>query len=619
MSRTGVRAKKLEQADRPTVEQAKGKTMRLNRSILPFVAGLFAPVALASGPVGLAWLELSGTPTEQPSPFAWLGLDDSDTLRSLVERIDEVAYHDDVPGLVIRMKDAALGVTQIQELGQAMGRVRESGKKVHLFAENYGTAELLLGSYADEVLIQSGGAVSLPGMYMEEMFLRDTMEWVGLRPDFVQVGAYKGAEEMFMNSAPSPAWEKNITGLLDGMYENMRTMLMEGRGFSAGQLDRAMEKAWWATDKQAIELGLIDGAIDLPLLYDYLGEQYDGDVEVTVDLNESAGTSPFDTSNPFAIFSLLSKKPTHKATSPTIAVLHIDGAIIDGDSTPGGFLGGAQVGSRTIRNAIEDIIEQDQIMGVVVRIDSPGGSAIASEIIWQGLQRLGEKKPVWVSVGSMAASGGYYIAVGGSKIYANPSSIVGSIGVVGGKIAMGGLYDKLHVKVVERTRGPMAALESSTTPWSEAQRGLIRQRMTETYDQFVGHVKAGRPGIDISKTAEGRLFVGTDAIELKMVDAIGGLDAAIYELADEVGLEDFEVMDFPGPKSFSEMIEEIFGGFVQAPGMAMGQVQMNAVAATLREVLGPQRFEMVRDAINAGMQLRREPVLLTMPKVIMVR
>lgn len=592
--------------------------MPFNRLALPVVAGLLAPLASACGPVGLAWLELTGTPTEQPSPFAWLGLDDGATLRALVESIDEVAYHDDVPGLVVRIKDAAINMSQIQELGQAMDRVREAGKKVHIFAENYGTGELLLGAYADEVLIQSGGAVSLPGMHMEEMFLRDTMEWVGLRPDFVQIGDYKGASEAYMNTKPSQPWEENISGLLDGLYANMRAMLMDGRDFSEAQLDHAMEKAWWATDQQAIELGLIDGAIDLPMLYDHLGEVYGGEIEVAIDLNESQSEFSFDTSNPFAIFSMLSKEPTHKAKRPTIAVLHIDGAIIDGDSTPGGFLGGAQVGSRTIRNAIEDILEQDMIKGVVVRIDSPGGSAIASEVIWQGLQRLQEDKPVWVSVGSMAASGGYYIAVGGSKIYANPSSIVGSIGVVGGKIAMGGLYEKLHLNVIERSRGPMAGLESSMTPWSDAQRALIRDRMTETYDQFVGHVRDGRPGIDISKTAEGRLFVGSTAIDLKMVDAIGGLDDAIYELASEQGLDDFEIMDFPGPKSFSEMIEEMFGGFVKAPNVAMGQAQLAGVAATLREVLGPQRFEMVRDAINAGMQLRTEPVLLTMPRVITV-
>lgn len=592
--------------------------MRLNRIVLPVVAALLSSWTSASEPVQLAYLELTGTPTEQPSPFAWLGLEDGTTLRSLVEGIDEVAYHDDVSGLIIRLKDSALNASQIQELGQAIDRVREAGKRVHVFAENYGTSELLLGSFADEVLIQAGGAVSLPGMHMEEMFLRDTMEWVGLHPDFVQIGDYKGASEAYMNSAPSKPWEQNISSLLDGLYANMRSMLMEGRDLSEAELDHAMEQGWWATDVQAIDLGLIDAAVDLPTLYDYLDDEYGGKVEVTLDLNESQSEFSFDASNPFAIFSILSKTPSHKARRPTIAVLHIDGAIVDGDSTPAGFMGGAQVGSRTIRNAIEDILEQDMIKGVVVRIDSPGGSAIASEVIWQGLQRLKEKKPVWVSVGSMAASGGYYIAVGGSKIYANPSSIVGSIGVVGGKIAMGGLYEKLRLNVVERSRGPMAEIESTTTPWTDAQRALVRQRMTETYDQFVDRVRAGRPGIDIARTAEGRLFVGSAAVDLKMVDVVGGLDDAIYDLASEQGLDDFDVMDFPGPKSFSEMIEEMFGGFVTAPRVALGQAQLEGLSATLRDVLGPRRFEMIRDAINAGIQLRKEPVLLTMPKVIVV-
>ncbi|RMH14732.1 MAG: signal peptide peptidase SppA [Planctomycetota bacterium] len=592
--------------------------MKLNRAVVPCLAGLLSSLAFgASGPTGLAWLEISGTPIEQPSPFAWLGLEEGDTLRSLVERIDEVTYQDGVEGLVIRLKDAGLGTTHIQELGEALNRVRASGKKVHVFAENYGTAELLLGSFADEVLIQSGGAVSLPGMYMEEMFLRDTLEWIGLRPDFVQIGDYKGASEAMMNSEPSGPWEENISGLLDSLYENMRDMIKQGRGLNDAELDRAMERAWWASDTDAIELGLIDGAVDLPVLMDHLEESYGGEVEIAYDLNETSSGFSFDAANPFAIFSMLSAEPKHVARRPTIAVLHIDGAIIDGDSTPAGILGGAQVGSRTIRNAIEDIIDQDMIKGVVVRIDSPGGSAIASEIIWQGLQRLKEEKPVWVSVGSMAASGGYYIAVGGSKIYANPSSIVGSIGVVGGKIAMGGLYDKVHLNVVERTRGPMAGLMGSKKPWTDSERELIRQRMTETYDQFVGRVVDGREGIDISKTAEGRLFVGPRARELNMVDEIGGLDDALHDLAAEIGLDDFEVMDFPGPKSFAEMIEEMFGGVVSSPSLAMGQAQLSAAAAALREILGPQRFEVVRDAMNASIQLREEPVLLTMPRVIL--
>ena len=592
--------------------------MKKFKRALPIVlcAGL---ASIATAQTELAWLELTGTPTEAEGPLAWLGLTEGDTLRSLVERVDEVAYDDDIAGLVIRVKDAAFNTTQIQELGRAMNRVRESGKKIHVYAENYDTAELLLGAYADEVIVQSGGTVSLPGMHMEEMFLRDTLNWVGITPDYVQIGKYKGAEEQMMNAAPSPAWDENISGLLDGLYSNMRTMIQDGYGFSSDELDRVMEQAWWASDRQGIDLGLIDAAVDLPNLIAHLGESYGDEVEVTLDLNEVVGGMTLDMNNPFAMLAKLSQEPDHTARRPTIAILHINGPIIDGDSSAGGFMGGASVGSRTVRNAIKDILSQDMIKGVVVRIDSPGGSAIASEIIWQGLKQLEEEKPVWVSVGSMAASGGYYIAVGGQRIYAEQSSIVGSIGVVGGKLAMGGLYDKLNVRIVERNRGPRAGLLGGVNPWTSEERELVRQRMTETYEQFTGHVVDGREGIDITKTAEGRLFTGDKALELKMVDAIGGLDDAMHELAAEVGLDDFEVMEFPGPVSIEEMISDMLGGFVSAPGVLQGTSEITSTMMAMRELLGPQRFNMVRDAINANLQMRDEPVLLTMPRVIMFK
>lgn len=592
--------------------------MKKFKRALPIVlcAGL---ASIATAQTELAWLELTGTPTEAEGPLAWLGLTEGDTLRSLVERVDEVAYDDDIAGLVIRVKDAAFNTTQIQELGRAMNRLRESGKKIHVYAENYGTPEILLGAYADEVIVQSGGTVSLPGMHMEEMFLRDTLNWVGITPDYVQIGKYKGAEEQMMNAAPSPAWDENISGLLDGLYSNMRTMIQDGYGFSSDELDRVMEQAWWASDRQGIDLGLIDAAVDLPNLIAHLGESYGDEVEVTLDLNEVVGGMTLDMNNPFAMLAKLSQEPDHTARRPTIAILHINGPIIDGDSSAGGFMGGASVGSRTVRNAIKDILSQDMIKGVVVRIDSPGGSAIASEIIWQGLKQLEEEKPVWVSVGSMAASGGYYIAVGGQRIYAEQSSIVGSIGVVGGKLAMGGLYDKLNVRIVERNRGPRAGLLGGVNPWTSEERELVRQRMTETYEQFTGHVVDGREGIDITKTAEGRLFTGDKALELKMVDAIGGLDDAMHELAAEVGLDDFEVMEFPGPVSIEEMIGDMLGGFVSAPGVIQGTSEITSTMMAMRELLGPQRFNMVRDAINANLQMRDEPVLLTMPRVIMFR
>jgi protease-4 len=285
------------------------------------------------------------------------------------------------------------------------------------------------------------------------------------------------------------------------------------------------------------------------------------------------------------------------------------------------------VGSRTVRNALEDILTEDLVKGVVVRIDSPGGSATASEIIWQGVKRVAEKKPVWVSVGSMAASGGYYIAVSGSKIYVNPSSIVGSIGVVGGKMSMEDLYKNLRVNVVGRGRGPMAEMFASHRVWSEEQRATVRAKMTETYELFTSRVSAGRPGIELSQTAEGRLFTGDKAIALKMADKLGGLRVAIEDMASELSLDDYEVLDYPAPRAFPDVLKDAMGSFVSAPG-AIG-AGIGAPGATpsapaivggvVREVLGEKAWRQMAPSVEAFMQLRDHKVLLVSPRMIVFR
>jgi len=474
---------------------------------------------------------------------------------------------------------------------------------------------LMLASYADEVLLQAGGYVSFPGMHMEEMYMADMFAWIGVKAQMVQVGDYKGANETATRSGPSDAWDQNISSLLDGMYGNMRSIMMDGRGLSGRELDEAMVVAWAASGAEAVEVDLVDEVVDLPELKDYLSEFYDADVSWVTN-PYAVKKASMDMSNPFAFLSMMSKQGGVQVDHPTIAVLHINGVIVDGDSGKGGMFGGGdQVGSRTIRNAIEELIKEDLIRGVVIRVDSPGGSAIASEIMWQGIERLKEYKPVWVSVGSMAASGGYYVLVGGEKVYVNPSSIVGSIGVVGGKYAIGDVYERLQLKIVERSRGPVAGLFGSGL-WDESQIALIREEMTDTYNLFTSRVKAGRDGIRLNKTAEGRLFVGSDAIGLNMADEIGGLDDAINDLAEELDLVDFDVANYPAPPSFETMIENMLGGFIQSPGMAIGQSQ---IETTLRMLLGEHRYLSVVDELNGMMLLRDEPVLLMNPRALIIR
>lgn len=572
----------------------------------------------------VAYMDLDGPVIERDPASGLFSDPDQRTLRQLVDSVEHLTQRPDIEGLVLRL-DAGFSMkgTQVDEFGAALDAFRASGKRVHVFSESYSPLGVLVASYADDVLMQTGGSFMAPRVYMEEMFLAGAMRKIGLEPSFVQIGDYKGASEMMANTEPSPAWEQNISALLDAMYAKLTHRIGDGFELSAREVERALGATFWADGEKAKRAGLLDAEIDRLDLREHLerfygeGFAYERDVWASRGIN----TPDFEKMNPFQAFATLMEMfaadgVKREATRDTIALLYIDGAIIDGESTQGGLFGGAGVGSVTVRKALAEIENDDDIKGLVIRIDSPGGSAVASEIIWQGVRRVAETgKPVWISVGSMAASGGYYIAVSGDKVYVTEGSIVGSIGVVGGKIAMGGLYEKLGINVVPRARGPHAGLFSSLDAWDDEQRTFITDLMTETYDLFVQRVRSGRSGIDIAKTAEGRLFLGEDAIKLNMADELGGVSVALDDMAEELGLVEgaYDVFEYPAPLSFEEMLASAIP-FAQAPGGTGSEV-----VALMKEVLGERAWAQVSTQARALMELRDHPVVLASPRVLIER
>lgn len=567
----------------------------------------------------IGWIVIDGPIAERPEPLAWLlGPDAPPTLRDMTASIEAAAAREDIPSLVMHLKDFQSDFSQVLALGAAMDRVRDAGKTVHLFSENYGPMELLLGASADEVIMQRGGMVSFPGLYSEELYLADTLSLVGLQADLIQIGDYKGAADQMARNSASPEWSANIDALLDDLWAQMGERLRRGRRLSEAQWRQVLDRGWSADADLAIELGLVDAAIDVVELKDHVAAAA-GTNLITQDLAPAGERSALDFNNPFAVLAMLMQEPDHTPTRDTIAVIHIDGPIVDGESTDAGLFGGATVGSRTIREALYDIEKEDLVRGVVVRIDSPGGSAIASEIIWQGLRRLAERKPVFVSVGSMAASGGYYVAVGGDRIYVDPASIVGSIGVVGGKIVLGGLFEKIDLGVTPRGRGPHAALLSSTRPWDEAERALVRAEMQSIYDLFTKRVTQGRgERVDLAKIAEGRLFTGRQAVANGMADGIRDFDETIAALAAEVGVDEgeYDVMTWPGPRSLMEMLESMMP-MLKSPSVAAPFSPLPTEA--VRALIGEAAWESVRDALNALVLLRDRRVLLIAPRAIIVK
>ncbi|MEL6312169.1 MAG: S49 family peptidase, partial [Pseudomonadota bacterium] len=303
--------------------------MGAKRGLISMVAAACV-VASASGAaaddarVGL--IQLSGGLSDRPSPFAWLTGETEITVRSLTAAIEAEAPNENLDAFVLQLEDAALTRSQIEEVGSSMRQLSDAGVPVYVVTDTLGPTEVLLGSYADRVIAQSGTGLMLPGLYMEEMYLRDALEWIGIEPSFEQVGAYKGADEMFNNASPSEPWSENIDQLLDSIYANMRSQLAEGRGLDASEIDRAMEQAWLADAEDGVEIGLVDKTINLSQLTATMESELGEDVSWLTDVGLDSSASMIDTSNPFAMFSLLSQDPGNNPSGPTIAVVHIDGA-----------------------------------------------------------------------------------------------------------------------------------------------------------------------------------------------------------------------------------------------------------------------------------------------------
>lgn len=566
----------------------------------------------------VGWLELSGALRTGPVPYAWVSSADAGpSLRDVLTQLRHVARGDQYLGLVIYLDWPELSLTQIDAIRREIGQVRAAGKRVLVFSESYDLKSYLLASAADLILLQHKGDVTLAGLSVEEMYLAGLLELVGAEADLLQIGQFKGAREPLTREGPSAAWSSNMDALLDDLYAQVIGPIARDRGITRDQVEAIMKDSWSMTDRDYLERGLIDRLVDRDLTA-VTEVQFGTDFTWDDTMGVRAGVGA-TVDSPFAFFRMLFEKPMTATSRATIAVIHARGAIHSGDSQHGGGLLGADtIGSRTLVKALGKARDDGHIKGVVIQIDSPGGSALASEVIWQAVRELAETKPVYAGVGSMAASGGYYIACGADRIYVAPASIVGSIGVVGGKIVLGGLYEKLGIHVTRRSRGPLSDMFNSVEPFTDPQRKAVRSALERVYDQFIDRVSIGRGTRlqDVGAVAEGRLFTGRQAVANGMADRIGAIDDAVTAMADELGLEagTYDVIHLPPPMSLSEFL----GGVLSVRSGAVN-VQASPAIRAAKRLLGPAAWASVRTSLSGLMQLRHEPVLLMMPRVIVIR
>ncbi len=496
-------------------------------------------------------------PDENAQLFAIFGGGEAKTLRKWVRMIEKAAADDEIAGIAMIIEQPEFGFAQMEEVARALRAFRDTGKKVYVYMDHAGNGSYALACAADHITLAQYSVLGIVGLHAEASYYKGLLDKIGVLADMMHCGAYKSALEPFTRTEPSPEAAENINWLLDGIYERWIEMMAQGRGLPVGEIKALVDRAPLEAD-DALEAKLVDKVGSFADFKQMIHKEYGKDVEVVKKLEDDGGLE-LDFENPFAIFQLFAEMMEERSepAKPGIALIYIDGMIVVGknDSSP---FGGGMAGSTTIRAAFEKAREDDNIKAVVVRVDSPGGSALASDIMWMAATRCAEEKPVVVSMGNVAGSGGYYVAIPGDQIFAEETTITASIGVVGGKLIWNELMeDKLGITTTEFDRGKHAGLMSMNRLWSDNEREWMTKYMNSVYVQFKDRIKQSRGDRikgNLEDMAGGRVYTGRQALELGLVDRIGGLSDAIEYTTKKIGLDEYEVYVLPEPKDFMDIL-----------------------------------------------------------------
>ena len=531
---------------------------------------------------------------------------------------------DSVKAVIFTIDSLSLELGQIEELRRSINQLKEAGKKVYIHSEDMDNFTYALLCEGNQISMAPQSTLWLTGIYSESVFVKDLLDKIGVEADYMHIGDFKSAAEMLTQTGPSKAAEENINWLLDSLYGSLVNMIAQSRGKTPEEVRELIDNGPYLAD-EAKEKGLIDSVQTHEEFVKNIEDSIDGPVVVNNRYGQKQQTQ-INLSSPLAIFSLLGEmlSPPTAVKKDAIALVYVEGTITSGYNAPSllGLTGAAFSGD--IRKAFETILKDNTIKAVVMRVNSPGGSAQASEVILNATQLIKGKKPIIVSMGDVAGSGGYYISCGADKIFADNVTITASIGVVGGKIAASALWDKIGVNWVGYKRGKNADLLNSWDPLSESQREFFTSYMQKTYDVFKGHVEKGREGKltkPIDEIAGGRVYTGIQAKELGLVDEIGGLQQAIDYAASQVSLTDYEIRVIPQTKDFITMLlEEISGQGARPSDITLNNMknlfENDSTARLLFDFLQklePKKAKAIYHALQRVELLRRENVIMMMP------
>lgn len=485
-------------------------------------------------PLSGAFAHALGKPSENT-----IGLDD------VLANIEKAKKDDNIVGIYLKGGSLSGGVASIKEIRNALIDFKKSGKFIVAYADNYSQRMYYLASVADKILINPQGMLELKGLSAQTMFFKNTLDKLGIEMQVVKVGTFKSAVEPYVNTKMSDANRLQVNVFMGSIWNNILKEISASRKIPLAKLNSyADEMMMFQPTEKSKQYGLVDGLVYIEQV-DSVLKKYVKNLKKGDDLT-------------FVKQEAMTKVPdTAKYDKSKVALIYAVGEITDTE--------GDGIVSRDLVKTINDVEKDSAVKAVVFRISSPGGSAYGSEQIWHALSVLKAKKPLIVSMGDYAASGGYYIACGADKIVAQPTTITGSIGIFGVIPNIKGLDDKIGITYDGVKTNKMSDAISINRPFTPEERDLMQSYVNRGYELFVKRCADGRKMKieQIKAIAEGRVWTGEDALKIGLVDKIGGLNDAIKLAVEKAKLKSYNIKEYPEKEDFMTKLMKNFGKDVE--------------------------------------------------------
>ncbi|MBB1138378.1 signal peptide peptidase SppA [Myroides sp. WP-1] len=493
--------------------------------------------------------------------------ENKDGVSDVLMAIEQAKNDDRIKGISMLNNVSTLGFVQRREIREKLQDFKSSGKFVVSYANVLTQGEYYLSSVADTVYVNPVGGVDFRGLSTEILYLKGLQDQTGVHMEVIRHGKYKSAVEPYLEKQMSEANREQITVFLNSIWSTLVNDISKSRNISIDRLNEIATNLAARTPERALEVKLVD-----KVAYE---DEYHAGIKKALAVAQDKEYNKID----ILEYIKAGGPTTKKTTSDQIAVIYAQGQILSGEGNV------SFIGEGSINRALQKARKNDKVKAVVLRVNSPGGSALTSELIWREIELTKKVKPVIVSMGDLAASGGYYIACGADHIFADPATITGSIGVFGMLPNFSTLATKYGVNAEQVKTHQNAASYSPFRKVDESFKSEITESIEFIYETFVNRVAAGR-GMTFEKVdeiAQGRVWTGIDAKEKGLVDELGGLNDAIAYAAKKVEIDDYKVVSYP---EYELKINDLLRNF-------LGASIMQTQDELLKEKIGQENFEMM--------------------------